>query len=81
MQFIAKQLGVDVTMTPKAHPEFAGQGIDYSWGCVKLMFRKNNTNGTSKEKAQRLESNDVDAISTENVTIERIHKFIRKARD
>ena len=41
------------------------------------MFRKNNTNGTSKEKAQRLESNVLDAISTENLTIERIHKFVR----
>ena len=81
MQFIAKQLGVEVTMTPKAHPELAGQGIEYSWGYAKLMFRKNNTNGTSKEKAQRLESNVLDAISTENLTIERIRKFVRKARD
>ena len=45
------------------------------------MFRNNNTNGTSKEKAQRLESNVLDAISTENLTIERIRKFVRKARD
>ena len=81
MQFIAKQLGVEVTMTPKAHPELAGQGIEYSWGYAKLMFRKNNTNGTSKEKAQRLESNVVAAISTGNLTIERIRKFVRKARD
>jgi hypothetical protein len=28
MQFIAKQLGVEVTIIPKAHPEPAGRGIE-----------------------------------------------------
>jgi DNA-binding transcriptional regulator YhcF (GntR family) len=80
-EFIAKQLGVEVTMTPKAHPELAGQGIEYSWGYAKLIFRKNNTNGTSKQKAERLAANVRDALSSDNLTIERIRKFVRKARD
>ena len=52
MQWVAEQIGVRVVMTPKAHPELAGQGIEYSWGYAKLCFRRMNTARTSKEKAQ-----------------------------
>ena len=48
---------------------------------AKLIFRKNNTNGTSKEKVERLVANVRDALSSDNRTIERIRKFVRKARD
>jgi hypothetical protein len=68
-------------MTPKAHPELAGQGMEYSWGYAKLIFRKNNTTGTSKKKAERLAANVRGALSSGYMTIERIRKFVRKARD
>jgi len=84
MQYIAKQLGVRVVMTPKAHPELAGQGIEYSWGYAKLCFRKINTARSAKEKAQLLEANVRAATSTvgaQALNIERVRKFVRKARD
>jgi len=84
MQWIAEQLGARVVMTPKAHPELAGQGIEYSWGYAKLTFRKNNTARSAKEKAQRLEANVLAATSTVGshaLNLERVRKFVRKARD
>jgi hypothetical protein len=38
-------------------------------------------NGTSKEKARLLETNVCDALSSDNLTIERTRKFVRQARD
>ena len=64
IQFIATQLGGEVTLTSKADPELVGQGIEYSWGYAKLMFQKNNTNGTSNENKQRFQRSVVDAVST-----------------
>ena len=84
MQWVAEQIGVRVVMTPKAHPELAGQGIEYSWGYAKLCFRRMNTARTSKEKAQALEKNILVTTATEGVhtlNIERVRKFVRKARD
>jgi len=84
MQWIAERIGVRVVMTPKAHPELAGQGIEYSWGYAKLCFRKINTARSAKEKAQQLVANVLAATSTvgaQSLNIERVRKFVRKARD
>ena len=81
LQFVAENLGVKVVMTPKAHAESAGRGIEYSWGYSKLNFRKNNTSG---DKAKRLEENVRKAIATNvpnGLNLERVRKFVRKARD
>ena len=31
-----------LVITPKCHPELAGQGIEYSWGAAKLHYRRHN---------------------------------------
>jgi hypothetical protein len=33
--------GIEVTVerTPIFHPELAGKGIEYSWGCAKQTYR------------------------------------------
>jgi hypothetical protein len=31
-----------VFFSPKAHPEVAGMGIEYTWGAAKLFFRRND---------------------------------------
>ena len=35
LQHIGNELGINVDRTPKCHPEMAGEGIEYSWGCGK----------------------------------------------
>ena len=84
MQWIVKQLGVHVVITPKAYPELVGQGVEYSWGYAKLCFRKNNTACSAKEKAQQLEANVLYVTSTndeQSLNLEHVQKFVWKARD
>jgi hypothetical protein len=78
LQHIANKLGVAVIMTPKAHAELAGQGIEYSWGYAKLYFRRHNTTG---DQAKKLERNIRNALSDDNMTKTRVRKFVRKARE
>ena len=39
LQFYCKQLGVKTDRSPVAHPEIAGEGIEFDWGCSKLSYR------------------------------------------
>jgi hypothetical protein len=38
LQYHGRQLGVTIDRTPKCHPEMAGEGIDYNWGCAKGYY-------------------------------------------
>mmetsp|Transcript_29437 Transcript_29437/g.53921 ORF Transcript_29437/g.53921 Transcript_29437/m.53921 type:complete len:237 (-) Transcript_29437:190-900(-) len=40
LQYHGKMLGVLVDRSPKCHPEVAGEGIEYSWGCGKGKYRR-----------------------------------------
>ena len=78
MQFVLEdKLNVKLRMTPKCHPEIAGQGIEYAWGYAKLRFHQHFINMT----AVNLEKNDHASLSSDVVTQARVNKFIWKARD
>jgi hypothetical protein len=80
LQYIASELGCTVIMTPKAHPELAGRGIEYAWGYSKLVFRRDND-----AIAKNLIKNVLRAIRADGedapLNLIRIRKFARKARD
>jgi hypothetical protein len=40
LQYHGRLLGVKVERTPKYHPEIAGKGIEYIWGCAKGVYRR-----------------------------------------
>jgi hypothetical protein len=78
LEYIAqKHLGAFIRLTPKCHPEIAGRGIEYAWGYAKLRFRR----GINDAVASHLEENVKAALSREVLTISRMRKFARKARD
>ena len=33
LQYYARELGVESDRSPKCHPEIAGEGIEFDWGC------------------------------------------------
>ncbi len=33
-------MGVEVDRSTKSHPELAGEGIEYSWGRAKSVYRR-----------------------------------------
>jgi hypothetical protein len=80
LQYIASELGCTVLMTPKAHPELAGRGVEYAWGYSKLVFRRDND-----AIALNLIKNVLAAIKADTkeapLNLIRIRKFARKARD
>jgi hypothetical protein len=64
-------------LTPKCHPEIAGRGIEYAWGYSKLRYR----NHFNDAKQSHLEENVSKALSTDVLTLQRMRKFARKARE
>jgi hypothetical protein len=40
LEFICHGLGYTALITTKYHAEFSGEGIEYSWGLSKAMYRK-----------------------------------------
>jgi hypothetical protein len=83
LEFIAqKHLGAFIRLTPKCHPEIAGRGIEYAWGYAKLGFRCGINDAVASHLEENyLEENVKEALSRELLTINRIRKFARKARD
>jgi hypothetical protein len=77
LNLLLKCLGAFIRLTPKCHPEIAGRGIEHAWGHAKLRFRR----GVNHAVADHLENNVKAALSCEVLTINRIRKFARKARD
>ena len=67
-------LGDIVFFSPKAHPEVAGLGIEFSWGCAKLYFRSHNDCN-----ARRLHGTVHDALKS--ISMKQVHKFGRRCRD
>jgi hypothetical protein len=39
MVYVMRKINVTVEMSPKCHPELAGQGIEYCWGKAKKYYR------------------------------------------
>lgn len=72
LQHMAEELGVEVRMTPKAHPELAGRGIEYIWGYAKLVFRKENTS-CDKEKTTKLWEHIESALG--KLDVQRVRKY------
>ncbi len=40
LQYMGTQMGVVVDRGPKCHAEIAGEGIEYSWGCMKNHYQR-----------------------------------------
>jgi hypothetical protein len=69
--------GVEALITTKYHTEYAGEGIEYSWGASKTVYwRYPLTSKNGKENFDKLVSK---CISCELLTNNRIHKFSRQA--
>ena len=55
LQHVGSQLGVSVIITPKFHAELAGEGVEYSWGVAKGIYRRKPLNSKkSKDAFKRL---------------------------
>ncbi len=40
LMYLGEHLNVEVDRSTKCHPELVGEGIEYTWGCAKGLYRK-----------------------------------------
>ena len=70
LQHVGNELGVSVLITPKFHAEMAGEGVEYSWGVSKNVYRRrplNSKKGNKSFKALVHECTSRDILSTKMV--------------
>ncbi len=78
LQSMGRLMGVIIDRTPKCHCEFAGEGIEYSWGCSKNEYR--NKPLSVKRKKESFRATVRQCLSREVLTTERVRKFSARAR-
>ena len=78
LQAMGREMGITVDRTPKCHCELAGEGIEYAWGCSKNFYRSLHLN--DKRGKENFRSCVEKSLSPEVLTIARIRKFARRAR-
>ena len=71
-------LGVTVHRLPKCHAELAGEGIKYSWGFAKNMYRRLPIK--QKRTKDKFRASVRQVINRENITTVRVRKFAQRAR-
>ncbi len=78
LEFVCQSLGTEALITTKYHAEYAGEGIEYSWGAAKVVYRRYPlASKKGKEKFVDLVSK---CTSRELLTTDLIRKFSRRAR-
>ena len=72
------KMSIAVLRTPICHPEPAGEGIEYTWGCAKQYYRNLNIN--RKRGVDKFRESVAEALSSAVLSKARIRKFSRQAR-
>lgn len=75
--YIMDLLSIRLILTPTCHPEIAGHGIEYAWGYSKLNFRCDFDDAIAMHLKAKVEK----SLDKSVLTLNRIRKFSRKARE
>jgi hypothetical protein len=78
LQTKGQEMGMLVDRTPKCHCELAGEGIEYSWGCAKNLYRRQPLK--TKRGKTNFRATVRQCFSREILTIERVRLFSQRAR-
>jgi len=78
LEHVGNSLGMRVIITTKYHAEYAGEGIEYSWGYSKSAYRRNPLSA-KKGKDQFYALVDK-CISRDLITVDMVRKFSKRAR-
>jgi hypothetical protein len=78
LQHVGKELGVSVIISPKFHAEMAGEGIEYSWGITKGLYRRKPLN--SKKSKERFKALVHECTSRDYLRTKTVRKLSRRAR-
>ena len=78
LQHVGNELGVSVIISPKFHAELAGEGIEYSWGVTKGIYRRKPLN--SKRSKEAFKGLVHECTSRDILRTETVRKLSRRAR-
>jgi hypothetical protein len=78
LQHVGRELGVSVIITPKFHAELAGEGIEYSWGLTKGVYRRKPLR--AKKGKESFKALVDECTSREILTTKTVRKLSRRAR-
>jgi hypothetical protein len=78
LQHVGSQLGVSVIITPKFHAELAGEGVEYSWGITKGLYRRKPL--VSKKGKESFRKLVCEVTSRDILKTSTIRKLSRRAR-
>jgi hypothetical protein len=78
LQHVGNQLGVSVKITPKFHAELAGEGVEYSWGVAKGVYRRKPLNSKKGKESFKLLVKE--CTSREILATKTVRKLSRRAR-
>jgi hypothetical protein len=78
LEYVCQSLGVEALITTKYHAKYAGEGIKYSWGASKAVYRRYLL--ACKKGKANFDSLIAKWISRDLLTMDRIRKFSRRAR-
>jgi hypothetical protein len=78
LQHVGHELGVSVIITPKFHAELAGEGIEYSWGISKGVYRRKPLH--SKKSKESFKMLVKECTSKDILGIKTVRKLSRRAR-
>ena len=79
LQSMGRNMGVLVDQTPKCHPELAGEGIEYSWGCAKNRYHQLPI--AEKKRKEKFVGSMRLCLSNEVISQQRVVKFSKRARE
>lgn len=81
LQYHGRMMGCFVDRTPKCHPELAGEGIEYAWGCAKGLYRRHALNKqqfTNKENDGNDNNNNNTQPESQTMSCQMIEKLVKK---
>jgi len=80
LQHVGCKIGVLVSITPKFHAEIAGEGIEYSWGVAKGVYRREplESKKQGKEKFHALVKKCVCSVNV--LHVKQVRTLSRRAR-
>jgi hypothetical protein len=78
LEYVGQSLGVMVLITTKYHAEYAGEGIEYSWGYSKAIYRRAPL--SAKKGKDNFDALVNKCISRSVITVDMVRKFSRRAR-
>jgi len=79
LQILGQEIGVAVDATPKYHAELAGEGIEYSWGYSKSVYRHSPLS-SKKGRQKNFELVDRCCDPVIHLKKEQVRKMAKRAR-